>query len=341
MRPTLGARSQTGYQAATRAPRRHRRRAGTRRRRHEPARTGAALVRVAARDRAGARRARSRRASRHSTTLGTDLLYVAVPVASGGVVHGAVRITYPMSAVERARHSLLAHPRGDRGGRPRRRRRCRAAGSRARSRGRSRDVERPRPRRRAGDLRRARPTDEGPAGGALARGELQRDGRGSSTTSSAPGRRSSPTRHTSSARRLPRCGSGSRTSSATSRRRPGDLEARARRGRSPLAPRRRPARARARRRRRRGIPSRSTSTPWSTSGSTPGRPLAAEQRGRSRAGGAARARGPRHPGRARAGARQPARERARCLAGGLGHHRRPERRPALGPSSMSATRARA
>ena len=37
---------------------------------------------------------------RHSTTLGTDLLYVAVPVASGGVVHGAVRITYPMSAVQ-------------------------------------------------------------------------------------------------------------------------------------------------------------------------------------------------------------------------------------------------
>jgi signal transduction histidine kinase len=38
---------------------------------------------------------------RHSSTLGTDLLYVAVPVASGGVVHGAVRITYPMSTVQR------------------------------------------------------------------------------------------------------------------------------------------------------------------------------------------------------------------------------------------------
>jgi signal transduction histidine kinase len=37
---------------------------------------------------------------RSSTTLGTDLLYVAVPVASGGVVHGAVRVTYPMSAVQ-------------------------------------------------------------------------------------------------------------------------------------------------------------------------------------------------------------------------------------------------
>lgn len=38
--------------------------------------------------------------TRHSDTLGTDLLYVAVPVASSGVVHGAVRITYPLSAVE-------------------------------------------------------------------------------------------------------------------------------------------------------------------------------------------------------------------------------------------------
>jgi signal transduction histidine kinase len=37
--------------------------------------------------------------TRHSRTLGTELLYVAVPVASSGVVHGAVRITYPMSAV--------------------------------------------------------------------------------------------------------------------------------------------------------------------------------------------------------------------------------------------------
>lgn len=37
---------------------------------------------------------------RSSATLGTDLLYVAVPVASGGIVHGAVRITYPTSEVE-------------------------------------------------------------------------------------------------------------------------------------------------------------------------------------------------------------------------------------------------
>ena len=38
--------------------------------------------------------------TRHSATLGTNLLYVAVPVGSGGAVTGAVRITYPMTSVE-------------------------------------------------------------------------------------------------------------------------------------------------------------------------------------------------------------------------------------------------
>jgi len=38
--------------------------------------------------------------TRHSDTLRTNLLYVAVPVASGGVVHGAVRVTIPTSAVD-------------------------------------------------------------------------------------------------------------------------------------------------------------------------------------------------------------------------------------------------
>jgi signal transduction histidine kinase len=37
---------------------------------------------------------------RHSSTLHENLLYVAVPVAAGGVVDGAVRITYPTSAVD-------------------------------------------------------------------------------------------------------------------------------------------------------------------------------------------------------------------------------------------------
>ena len=37
---------------------------------------------------------------RPSASLGTDLLYVATPVASSGVVHGAVRITYPSSTLD-------------------------------------------------------------------------------------------------------------------------------------------------------------------------------------------------------------------------------------------------
>jgi signal transduction histidine kinase len=39
--------------------------------------------------------------TRHSSTLGYDLLYVAVPIASGGTVLGAVRITYPTSELDR------------------------------------------------------------------------------------------------------------------------------------------------------------------------------------------------------------------------------------------------
>lgn len=38
--------------------------------------------------------------TRHSDTLHANLLYVAVPIGSGGVVSGAVRITYPMTSVE-------------------------------------------------------------------------------------------------------------------------------------------------------------------------------------------------------------------------------------------------
>lgn len=43
-----------------------------------------------------------RRASgtRPSETLGNDLVFVAIPVASGGTVHGAVRITYPTSTLD-------------------------------------------------------------------------------------------------------------------------------------------------------------------------------------------------------------------------------------------------
>lgn len=38
--------------------------------------------------------------TRRSETLGTDLFYVAVPVASGGEVHGAARLTFPTHEVD-------------------------------------------------------------------------------------------------------------------------------------------------------------------------------------------------------------------------------------------------
>ncbi len=47
--------------------------------------------------------------TRRSETLGTGLLYVAVPVASSGAVHGAARITYPTSTADaRVRNTWLA-----------------------------------------------------------------------------------------------------------------------------------------------------------------------------------------------------------------------------------------
>ncbi len=47
--------------------------------------------------------------TRSSATLGESLLYVAVPVASSGVVHGAARITYPTSTADaRVRNTWLA-----------------------------------------------------------------------------------------------------------------------------------------------------------------------------------------------------------------------------------------
>ena len=38
--------------------------------------------------------------TRHSDTLGTDLVYAAVPVAASGIVSGGVRITYPSTEVD-------------------------------------------------------------------------------------------------------------------------------------------------------------------------------------------------------------------------------------------------
>lgn len=38
--------------------------------------------------------------TRRSDTLGVGLIYVAVPIASGGVVHGAIRVSYPTSTLD-------------------------------------------------------------------------------------------------------------------------------------------------------------------------------------------------------------------------------------------------
>ena len=48
----------------------------------------------------GALAGRYPRGVRTSNTLHERLLFVAVPIASGGTVHGAVRVTYPLSAVD-------------------------------------------------------------------------------------------------------------------------------------------------------------------------------------------------------------------------------------------------
>jgi signal transduction histidine kinase len=53
---------------------------------------------------AGALRGSVETGTRYSETLGHGLLYVAVPVASGGTVHGAVRITYPTSELDQRVH---------------------------------------------------------------------------------------------------------------------------------------------------------------------------------------------------------------------------------------------
>jgi signal transduction histidine kinase len=45
---------------------------------------------------------------RHSATLGTDFVFVAVPVASGGTVHGAVRLTLPASELTSRVHRYWA-----------------------------------------------------------------------------------------------------------------------------------------------------------------------------------------------------------------------------------------
>ena len=113
--------------------------------------------------------------TRSSRTLGTDLLYVAVPVASSGVVHGAVRISYPTSAVD-ARIHRYCGPCGYRGGRAR---------SRGHGRCRTRPLGHPPPGSSRAGRQRGRQrgscgpcSSRGPIRGAASRGHVQHDGVG-------------------------------------------------------------------------------------------------------------------------------------------------------------------
>ena len=85
---------------ADRRPHRDRQHARREHRGLSPDRSEGDVVRVASRDRSGPPREHRVRASARSATLDQKLLYVAVPVASGGKVFGAVRITYPTSALD-------------------------------------------------------------------------------------------------------------------------------------------------------------------------------------------------------------------------------------------------
>ena len=80
-------------------PRRRRRRSGLALLDTKPPAPRAALVREPA-EFASALRGNIASGTRHSNTLQANLIYVAVPVASGGRVRGAVRITYPTSTLD-------------------------------------------------------------------------------------------------------------------------------------------------------------------------------------------------------------------------------------------------
>ena len=90
------------------------RRARDRRRPGRDAARGLGREPARGRSRAGRRsgsrsRGRTAQGTRHSDTLGEDLLYSAVPVTDGGRVAGAVRVTQSVGAVhDRVRRSVLA-----------------------------------------------------------------------------------------------------------------------------------------------------------------------------------------------------------------------------------------
>ena len=152
--------------------------------------------------------------TRSSATLHTRLLYVAVPVASGGVVQRRGADHVP-DLGGHAHPPLLAPARCDRVGRPRRGRARRPPARPLRHPAAARARGRPRQRSARATSTRARRSWRGRRRCARSRASSTR--RSSSSSSCCARRRSSsPTRRTSCARRSPRCGCGSRTSSSAS-----------------------------------------------------------------------------------------------------------------------------
>ena len=140
------------------------------------------------------------RGVRNSKTLHERLLYVAVPIASGGRVHGAVRITYPYSAVDARirRYWLILALIGV----------VVLAGAAVVGLGLARFVTRPLHRLEEaaaavgeGDLEARAPEQDGPPGGSLARRRASTRPLRSSRGFCARRASSSPTPHTSSGRR--------------------------------------------------------------------------------------------------------------------------------------------
>ncbi len=142
---------------------------------------------------------------RQSETAGTGLVFVAIPVVSNGVVHGAVRITYPTSTLDaRVRSNwirlgvlsalvLLV---------------VTAVGV-VMARSVSRPVRRMQEaahRMALGDLTCPRADRRRPAGASRPRGDFQSHARSGSRSSSTPNGASSPTRRISCAHHSLRCG---------------------------------------------------------------------------------------------------------------------------------------
>ena len=198
-----------------RAHRRRRHRRGERRRLRHPRRRAARLLHPPG-DRRRARRAAQRAAPAPRRRSARDLLYVAVPVASGGQCPRRRPDHLPDLDGGRPGPVDVAAPRAPVGRRPRARRRRRGDVRHAASPVRCAASSAPRARLAAGDLGGARRRRRRPTGAPRPRRRRSTPPPSSSPSSSSPSTDSWPTPPTSCAHRSPRCASGSRPSPPTS-----------------------------------------------------------------------------------------------------------------------------